>query len=83
MRQVCGLSSKLARRRCRECFVIDSGPADAGAVVSSVCRYGDFCHTEMWLLLSLVKGSRFQPLQRSCYVIRARRAIRSSSEGHT
>jgi hypothetical protein len=28
--------------------------------VLGVCRYDDFCHTEMWLMLSLVKGSRFQ-----------------------
>jgi hypothetical protein len=32
--------------------------------------------------LSLVKGSRFQPLQRSPSVIPASRAIKSSSEGH-
>ena len=39
--------------------------------------------TETWFLLSLVKGSRFQPLQRSRKVIPATRAIRSSSDGHT
>ena len=35
------------------------------------------------VVLSLVKGSRFQPLQRSRKVIPASRAIRSSSDGHT
>ena len=45
--------------------------------------YAVFSQTETWLLLSLVKGSRFQPLQRSRKVIPASRAIRSSSDGHT
>ncbi len=42
-----------------------------------------FSQTETCLVLSLVNGSRFQPLQRSRSVIPASRAIRSSSEGHT
>ena len=42
----------------------------------------DFCQTEIWLRLSLVKGSRFQSLHRSCNVIPARRAMRSNSDGH-
>ena len=42
-----------------------------------------FSQTEMCFVLSLVNGSRFQPLQRSRSVIPARRAIRSSSAGHT
>jgi hypothetical protein len=46
-------------------------------------RYDVFCQTETWLLLSLVKGSRFQSLQRSRKVIPASRAMRSSSDGHT
>jgi hypothetical protein len=65
-----------------------SGPAAApgkcwrGETSSCVRGYA-FSHTEMWLLLSLVKGSRFQSLQRSRKVIPASRAIRSSSDGHT
>jgi hypothetical protein len=35
------------------------------------------------MVLSLVKGSRFQPLQRSRKLIPAIRAIRSSSDGYT
>ena len=35
------------------------------------------------MVLSLVNGSRFQPLQRSRKLIPAIRAIRSSSDGHT
>lgn len=46
-------------------------------------RYDVFSQTETWLLLSLVKGSPFQLLQRSRKVIPASRAIRSSSAGHT
>jgi hypothetical protein len=42
-----------------------------------------FSHTEMCVLLSPVKGSRFQSLQRSRNVMPASRAIRSSSDGHT
>ena len=42
-----------------------------------------FSQTETCLVLWLVNGSRFQPLQRSRSVIPASRAIRSSSEGHT
>lgn len=42
-----------------------------------------FSQTDMCFLLSLVKGSRFQPLQRSRSDIPASRAIRSSSAGHT
>lgn len=45
--------------------------------------YDAFSQTETWLLLSLVKGSRIQPLQRSRKVIPASCAIRSSSDGHT
>ena len=45
--------------------------------------HAGFSQTETCLLLSLVNGSRFQPLQRSRSVIPARRAIRSSSAGHT
>ena len=45
--------------------------------------YSDFCQTEMWLRLSLVKGSRFQSLHRSRKAIPARRAMRSNSDGHT
>jgi hypothetical protein len=46
-------------------------------------RYGAFCHTEMWRLLSPVNGARCQSLQRSRNVIPASRAIRSSSDGQT
>jgi hypothetical protein len=46
-------------------------------------RYAVFSQTETYVVLSLVKGLRFQPLQRSRKVIPARRAIRSSSDGHT
>jgi hypothetical protein len=42
-----------------------------------------FSQTETCFVLSLVNGSRFQPLQRSRNVIPASRAIRSSSDGHT
>lgn len=42
-----------------------------------------FSQIEMCIVLSLVKGSRSQPLQRSRKVIPAMRAIRSSSDGHT
>ena len=42
-----------------------------------------FCHTEMWLLLPLVKAERSQWLHRSRRVIPASRAIRSSSAGQT
>jgi hypothetical protein len=49
-------------------------PGERGAVI---------CHTETCLVLSLVNGSRFQPLQRSRSVILASCAIRSSSDGHT
>lgn len=45
--------------------------------------YAAFSQTETCSLLSLVKGSRFQSLQRSRKVIPASRAIRSSSDGHT
>ena len=41
-----------------------------------------FCHTETWLTLSLVNGSRRQPPHRSSSVIPASRAMRSSSAGH-
>ena len=41
-----------------------------------------FSHTETCARLSLVNGSRFQPLQRSRKLIPASSAIRSSSEGH-
>lgn len=44
--------------------------------------YPVFCQTDTWLLLSPVKGSRFQPLQRWRSGIPARRVIRSSSDGH-
>ena len=44
---------------------------------------GAFSQTETCFVLSLVNGSRFQPLQRSRSVIPASRAIRSSSDGHT
>ena len=42
-----------------------------------------FRQTEMWLLLSAVKGSRSQPLHRSWKVRPASWAMRSSSDGHT
>jgi hypothetical protein len=42
-----------------------------------------FSQTETCLVLSLVNGSRRQPLQRSRSRIPASRAIRSSSAGHT
>lgn len=48
-----------------------------------ISSYAVFSQTEMWLLLALVKGSRFQSLQRSRKVMPASRAIRSSSDGHT
>jgi len=46
-------------------------------------RYTVFFQTETCEVLSLVKGSRVQPLQRSRKVMPAIRAIRSSSAGHT
>ena len=46
-------------------------------------RYRLFSQTETCWVLSLVNGSRFQPLQRSRSDIPASRAIRSSSAGHT
>ena len=46
-------------------------------------RDAGFSQTDTWLVLSLVNGSRAQPLQRSRSVIPASRAIRSSSAGHT
>ncbi len=46
-------------------------------------RYAVFFQTETCEVLSLVKGSRVQPLQRSRKVMPAIRAIRSSSDGHT
>ena len=42
-----------------------------------------FCQTETWLVLSPVKGSRFQSAHRSRKVIPASRAMRSNSDGHT
>jgi len=51
--------------------------------VVPISSYAVFSQTEMWLLLALVKGSRFQSLQRSRKVMPASRAIRSSSDGHT
>ena len=42
-----------------------------------------FSQTETCFVLSLVNGSRFQPLQRSRSVIPVTRAIRSSSDGQT
>ena len=44
---------------------------------------GGRCHTETWEPLSPVNGWHDQPAQRSRRVRPARRAIRSSSEGHT
>ena len=55
----------------------------AASCADGIHRQTAFCHTEMWLLLSLVKGSRFQLLQRSRRVIPASRAMRSSSAGQT
>ena len=54
-----------------------------GAFCHTDARYVARCHTEMWVLLSLVNGARCQSLQRSRKVIPASRAIRSSSDGHT
>ncbi len=45
--------------------------------------YADFSQTETCVVLSLVNGSRCQPLQRSRKAIPASRAIRSSSDGQT
>jgi hypothetical protein len=45
--------------------------------------YEGFSQTEMCCRLSLVKGSRFQPFQRSRRVMPASCAIRSSSVGQT
>jgi len=50
---------------------------------SRVDPYEAFSQTEMCCLLSPVKGSRFQPLQRSRKVNPASCAIRSSSAGQT
>ncbi len=61
--------------------------SQAGPVLSRQRSDGDgydvFSHTETCLVLSLVNGSRFQPLQRSRSLMPAMRAIRSSSAGHT
>ena len=46
-------------------------------------RGAGFSQTETCRVLSLVNGSRAQPLQRSRSLMPASRAIRSSSEGHT
>jgi hypothetical protein len=51
--------------------------------VDPVAQSPGFSQTETCLVLSLVNGSRRQPAQRSRRVIPARRAIRSSSAGHT
>ena len=48
----------------------------------ALSRYALFSHTEMRMVLSLVKGSRCQLLQRSRNVIPAIFAIRSGSDGH-
>ena len=45
--------------------------------------HAGFSQTETCFVLSLVNGSRFQPLQRSRSFMPASRAIRSSSAGHT
>ena len=45
--------------------------------------YASFAQTETYARLSLVKGSRRQPLQRSRSRMPAIRAIRSSSDGQT
>ena len=53
------------------------------AIITQAGPFSAFSQTETWLLLSLVKGSRSQLLQRSRSLMPASRAIRSSSEGHT
>ncbi len=64
-----------------------SGPVQISLRPRARCRpanrYALFSQTVMCLVLSLVNGSRFQPLQRSRKFIPASRAIRSSSDGHT
>jgi hypothetical protein len=50
---------------------------------SQVGRYAVFSQTDTCVLLSLVKGSRVQSLQRSRKDIPASRAMRSSSDGQT
>lgn len=60
------------------------GARCAGQSSSGHCYvdcFGSFCQTETWLMLSLVKGSRFQAAQRSRRDIPAICAIRSSSDG--
>jgi hypothetical protein len=65
----------------------DRSPGALGWPVSTVrcafASYLGFCQTEIWLGLVLVKNSRFQLLHRSRKAIPARRAMRSSSDGHT
>ena len=58
-------------------------PVHARSFHSDRTDYDDFSQTETCCVLSLVNGSRCQPLQRSRSVIPARRAIRSSSDGQT
>ena len=57
--------------------------ARAAELTSPDERQEDLAQTETCLVLSLVKGSRFQLDQRSRRVIPASRAMRSSSDGHT
>jgi hypothetical protein len=67
-------------RRARRATTAELGDRSSGA---STAGYAAFSQTETWLLLSLVKGSRFQSLHRSRNVRPASRAMRSSSEGQT
>jgi len=67
--------------------VIDGGKPRMLEVVvshgSSAGGQAGFCQTEMCEVLSLENGVRVQSPQRSRSRIPARRAIRSSSDGHT
>jgi hypothetical protein len=58
-------------------------PAAADRKGSRVGRYAVFSQTDTCFVLTLVKGSRVQSLQRSRKVIPVSRAMRSSSDGHT
>ena len=78
LRQALGEADELRREPRREPHT-SSVPARASRNRAGFA----FSHTEMCFVLSLVNGSRFQPLQRSRSVIPAIRAIRSSSAGQT
>jgi len=68
-------------RHCHRCAYCS--PFDQRSARPEVGRYAGFSQTDTCCLLSLLKGSQFQSLQRSRKVSPASRAMRSSSDGHT